>query len=222
MWEKLGIHLLIYHHLFLSHLFMISMQIWIVIPMVVMWSHLLILRPKVPLILWILVCCVHPTWIPHVMFMKIKLWTELVLNNQPVLLFFMSMCGNLNKNLRWRMTFFCSHFISFIQTSSTILSVLFHLVKNHFRMFLFSIIQRTRGMLVFHLEFFGHGCHDLFIHSSNHDADFSTIDISKPPVFDDPSSDEYETLWWSIFWWIWNSSSCQGTLARADGYVRIL
>ena len=53
MWEKLRIHLFIYHHLLLPHLLKIYAHIWTVIPMVVMWYYLLSLCPLVPLILQI-------------------------------------------------------------------------------------------------------------------------------------------------------------------------
>lgn len=45
----------------------------------------------------------------------------------------------------------------------------------------------------FHLEVYDCGYHDLFIHSSNHNSDFLTIDIARPLVFDDSYSDEVET-----------------------------
>ena len=44
-----------------------------------------------------------------------------------------------------------------------------------------------------HLEFSDRGCHDIFTHSFDHGSDSSTIDLSKPPVFDDPSFNEVET-----------------------------
>jgi len=44
-----------------------------------------------------------------------------------------------------------------------------------------------------HLEFFYHGCHDLFISSFDHDVDSHTIDPSKPQVFDDLPTNEVET-----------------------------
>lgn len=44
-----------------------------------------------------------------------------------------------------------------------------------------------------HLEFSDRGCHDIFTHSFDHDSDSPIIDLSKPPIFDDPSSDEVET-----------------------------
>lgn len=48
-------------------------------------------------------------------------------------------------------------------------------------------------VVVHHLEFSYHGCRDTFIPSSDHDSNMPTVDLSKPPVFDDPSSDELET-----------------------------
>jgi len=44
-----------------------------------------------------------------------------------------------------------------------------------------------------HLEFFDHGCRDIFTHSFDHDSDSLTIDLSKLPIFDDPYYDEAET-----------------------------
>lgn len=43
-----------------------------------------------------------------------------------------------------------------------------------------------------HLEIFDCGCPDIFIHSSDDDFDSLVVDLSKPLVFDDPSSDEVE------------------------------
>ena len=40
------------------------------------------------------------------------------------------------------------------------------------------------------LELSDCGCHDIFIHSLNHDYDFSTVDLSKASIFDDIFSDE--------------------------------
>lgn len=37
-----------------------------------------------------------------------------------------------------------------------------------------------------------HGCRDIFIRSSDHDYNYSIIDLSKPSVFDGPSSNELE------------------------------
>ena len=36
-----------------------------------------------------------------------------------------------------------------------------------------------------HIKFSDHGCHDLFSPSFDHDVHLFTVDISKPPVFDD-------------------------------------
>lgn len=47
--------------------------------------------------------------------------------------------------------------------------------------------------VIIHLEFSDHGFHDIFAHSFNQNSDSPTIDLSKPLVFDDPSSDEVET-----------------------------
>ena len=44
-----------------------------------------------------------------------------------------------------------------------------------------------------HLEFSDRGCRGIFIHSFEQNSDLSTVDLSKPPIFDDPSSDELET-----------------------------
>lgn len=46
---------------------------------------------------------------------------------------------------------------------------------------------------IVHLKFSDHGCLNIFTHSSDHDSNSPTVDLSKPPVFDDPSSDEVET-----------------------------
>lgn len=116
-----------------------------------MWYHLLSLHPLVPLVLQVLVCCIHLSQISHVMSTRINFWRELVLKNQPVLLFSMSMYGSLKKNLGWRMTSFSLHLIRFIQTSSMVLQFLFYLVKLYFEIFPHPIICKTHGMLVFHL-----------------------------------------------------------------------
>lgn len=42
------------------------------------------------------------------------------------------------------------------------------------------------------LDFYDHGCRDLFIDSSGHDAYFSTNNFSKPPIYDDLPFDEVE------------------------------
>jgi len=44
-----------------------------------------------------------------------------------------------------------------------------------------------------HLELSDCDYHDILIHSIEHDSEFSTVDLSKPSIFDDPSSDELET-----------------------------
>lgn len=46
--------------------------------------------------------------------------------------------------------------------------------------------------VVVHLNFLYHGCHDIFTHSCDHDFNSPLIDISNPPIFDDPYSDEVE------------------------------
>lgn len=117
-----------------------------------MKCHLLVLHPLVPLILWIVMCCFYLFHISLLMFTGINFWMELVFNNQPVVSFLMSMCGSLNKNLRWRMTSFCSHTFCTILTFSMILSFLFNLVKIQFLMLLLSIIRRNRGMPISHLN----------------------------------------------------------------------
>lgn len=99
----------------------IATQSWTTSPMVVTWSYPLSLRQLVLLIPQILLCCVHLFETSHAMFMRIKLWMELVLNRQPVPSFFMSLWGNMKKNLWGRMTSFCLHLICFILTSSMIL-----------------------------------------------------------------------------------------------------
>lgn len=43
------------------------------------------------------------------------------------------------------------------------------------------------------IKFSNHGFHDLFTHSSYHDADSFSIDLSKPLVFDDLPNDEVES-----------------------------
>ena len=47
--------------------------------------------------------------------------------------------------------------------------------------------------IVHHLELFYRSCHDLFIPSCDQDSYLPTVDLSKPLIFDDPSSDELET-----------------------------
>jgi len=44
------------------------------------------------------------------------------------------------------------------------------------------------------LEIYDHGCCDIFTHSSNHDSLFFAVEFSKPPMFDDLSSDDLELL----------------------------
>lgn len=95
--------------------------------------------------------CVHPFQIPHVMFTMIKFSMKLVLRNQPALSFFMSMCGNLKKNLWLRMTSFCVQLILSILTSFVLLPLLIVLVKVHPEMSLLLIIQRTYKMSFHHL-----------------------------------------------------------------------
>lgn len=150
-WESLIIYLLICHHILLPHPLRISVHIGNVSPMVFMWSYLLSLHPLVPLILHILVCCVRPSWISHVIITRINFWMKLLLSSQPTLLFLKSMCGSLNKNLWQRMTSLCPLLIHFILKSSMILPILFHLLKIHFWMFPLPIIRRTHGMPFFHL-----------------------------------------------------------------------
>lgn len=43
------------------------------------------------------------------------------------------------------------------------------------------------------LEPYDRGFRSRLIHSSYHNFDFPTVDLSKKPVFDDPYSDEFET-----------------------------
>ena len=44
-----------------------------------------------------------------------------------------------------------------------------------------------------HIEFYDHGCRDLFTPSFDHDVDSFLVNISKPRVFDDLPIDEVET-----------------------------
>jgi len=44
------------------------------------------------------------------------------------------------------------------------------------------------------LEIYDCGCRDIFIDSFDHDYDFSIAELSKPPIFDDPSYGELELL----------------------------
>ena len=103
-WENLRIHLLTYHHLLPSHILRILAQVWTVISMFTMKWYFLILHPLVPLVLRTLICCVHTFQMSLLMFMRIKLWMELVFRRKPTISFMMTMCGSphLNKNLRWR------------------------------------------------------------------------------------------------------------------------
>lgn len=47
--------------------------------------------------------------------------------------------------------------------------------------------------VIFHPEYYDHGCLDIFTHSFDHDSDSPTVDLSKPSDFYDPSFDEVET-----------------------------
>lgn len=119
--------------------------------MVVTWSHFLNLHPLVPLVLWILVCCVDSFCSSHVMRKRIKFWMEFVLNSYHALSFFMGMYGILNKKSWWRITSFCTHLVHFILTSFAIVPFQFNLMKIHLRMFLLPIIHKTHKMSVCHL-----------------------------------------------------------------------
>lgn len=92
-----------------------------------------------------------PIQTPPPLFTRIKLLMELVLSSQPALYFFTSMCGNLKKNLWWKMNSFYLCLIHFFLTSFLTLPFLISLVKFHSWMFILLIIQRTHRMSFYHL-----------------------------------------------------------------------
>lgn len=209
--------------------------------MVVTWSHFLNIHPLVPLIFWIVLCCIHPFQTPHLLFTRIKLLMNLVLRSQPALSFFMSMWGNLKNNSQWRMTsshlcLICFILTYFFYSSISIfscenpsldvsnsdhsqnaqdVSLSFDCGENRYFFMnppnLSSFISINWEGEIFsfsstpiydssdhedvdvHIKFSDHGCCDLFIHSFDHNSDSLAIDLSKPPIFHDLSSDEVET-----------------------------
>ena len=99
--DNLIIHLMVYHHLLPPHILIILAQVQTLNLMVMMKCYLLIIHPLVPLILQIVMCCVHMFSILPFTFMRINFLMELVLSSQFMISFMMIMCGSpqLNKNL---------------------------------------------------------------------------------------------------------------------------
>lgn len=125
-------------------------QIWLTSLLVVAWIHSHNLHRRILLILWIVLSCDLPFHTPHLLRMRIKLSTRLVLCSQTMPSFMMSVCGNLNKNPQWRMTPFQPCLIRFILTSLVILPFFISPMKTHFCMFLLPNGHRTRQMSVCH------------------------------------------------------------------------
>ena len=157
MWDNMHT-LLLNHHALLTSLLLIFMQTWLWFPYVVTCILYLNLHLCTRMILWMIMSSVLPFRTLHLLWMRIKPSTELVLHNQHVLSFTKSMAGSFNIHQQKRTTPIYSYLLHSFLTSLVILpSQIFH-VYLHPRMHPLLIISRTHQMLV----------HDLTIERTNH------------------------------------------------------
>ena len=117
-------------HILASSLLSIFTQIWLWIPWVVTCICYPNLHLHVLLILRIALSWVLLFQTLNLLWMRVKPSMELMLHNQPTLSFMISMIGNLNINLQWRMISFYPCLLCFFLTSSVILLSTIFLVRH--------------------------------------------------------------------------------------------